>query len=86
METSTLERPDAPEVDEDVIVLEHEPRTDIGTYKPGIRRLGSMAASAAAGDFLRNTATLVAPDDRPDEPPRPSKDTWAGEDMLPHAA
>lgn len=73
-----------PHDDPDVIAFDQEPRTpEYGIYRPGRRILGSMAASAAAGEFLRRANALIAAGARPD-PASPSR--HAGEEWLEETA
>jgi hypothetical protein len=85
MSTETMARhrqEEMPEDDPSITVLDQEPEVpEYGVYRPGRRVLGSMAASAAAGEFLRNTGALLAAGARPepDSPVRPDGEEWLEE-------
>lgn len=81
-ETLSRRSQEVPQDDPDVIALDQEPQTaKYGVYVPRQRVLGTMAASAAAGEFLRNADGVVATGARPDaaSPERPDGEDWLEE-------
>jgi hypothetical protein len=72
--------------DEDVMLVSYDEPNEAryGIYHPSQRLLGSMAASAAAGELVRKLDVLVAPGDRP-EPKRPAShdDDWPEGSPIP---
>jgi hypothetical protein len=64
-----------------------EPEITVGLYRPGLRVMGMVAASAAAKEFLQVSADVIAgsPPDAP--PPRPRhEDLPEDEEVLAKAA
>jgi hypothetical protein len=53
--------------------LDESAEVSVGVYIPTRRLMGVVAASAAAGEFLRRIAQIGS-GDRPDPPPRDNKD------------
>lgn len=73
IETLSRHAEDMPQESPDVTAYDYDPaEPEYGIYRPGRRALGSMAASAAAGEFLRNSAAVLFAGARP-EPERPPR-------------
>jgi len=82
----TLSR-DLREEDDDILVLDSEPKDrHYGTYQPLRRAMGVMARAAAAAEFLRDTEALVGSGDRPDPPQERREEDWPEEQIVKIAA